>query len=64
VTDCDLPIQYEPQGRTFVTHRIGSPEKARREIGFEWKTDLEDGLRNLIEWRRADQRREARPVEV
>jgi len=30
--------------------RFGSPEKARRELGFEAQTPLEDGLRDTIAW--------------
>lgn len=47
----DLEIQYEPAGQTFVTHRVGTTEKARKEIGFEAKTELKEGLQKLIEWR-------------
>jgi len=54
MTGCELPIQYEPAGTTFVTQRIGSPDKAKRDLGFEWTIDLEDGLRDLIAWRRSD----------
>jgi nucleoside-diphosphate-sugar epimerase len=32
--------------------RVGSPEKARRELGFEASTPLEDGLRRTIAWTR------------
>ena len=45
-------IQYEPAGKTFVKNRIGCPEKAKKEIGFEFSVRLEDGLQKLIEWRR------------
>jgi UDP-glucose 4-epimerase len=48
-----LPIEYEDAGLTFVTNRIGCPEKARRDLGFSWSIDLEEGMRSLIEWRRA-----------
>ena len=48
----DLGIQYEPAGQTFVTNRVGCPKAAKRDLGFEWKIDLEDGMRSLIEWRR------------
>jgi UDP-glucose 4-epimerase len=47
----DLPIEYKPEGTTFVTNRIGSIEKAERELGFKAKISLEDGLKKLIEWR-------------
>lgn len=51
LTGVNLDIQYEPAGQTFVTQRIGSTEKARRELGFTATTDLATGLRRLIEWR-------------
>lgn len=47
-------LQFEPAGQTFVTNRIGSTEAAERDLGFRWSIDLEEGLRSLIEWRRAD----------
>ena len=34
--------------------RFGSPEKARKELGFEARTTLEDGLRLTIAWMRDD----------
>lgn len=49
-----LPIEYQPAGQTFVTHRIGSTEAAKRNLGFEAFVPLDEGLRRLIEWRRAD----------
>jgi len=48
-----LPIQYEPAGLTFVKNRVGCPKKAAAEIGFVARTPLREGLRKLIEWRRA-----------
>ena len=41
-------------GQTFVSSHVGSTEKAQKDLGFEAKTTLEDGLRSLIEWRRRD----------
>lgn len=32
--------------------RFGSPEKARRELGFEAKVDIADGLQRTIDWTR------------
>ncbi len=52
LTGSSLEIQYEPAGETFVTQRIGSPERAKRDLGFEATTDLTDGLLRLIAWRR------------
>jgi UDP-glucose 4-epimerase len=51
VTGSHTPIQYEPAGKTFVTNRIGSTNKAEREIGFRTTVELRDGLERLIAWR-------------
>ena len=48
----DLGIQYEPAGQTFVTNRVGCPKAAKKDLGFAWTIDLEEGMRSLIEWRR------------
>ncbi|MDJ0789331.1 MAG: NAD-dependent epimerase/dehydratase family protein [Myxococcota bacterium] len=55
----DQAIRYEPAGQTFVTHRIGCPEKAKRDLGFEWTIDLEEGLREVIAWRREEAARDS-----
>jgi UDP-glucose 4-epimerase len=52
MTGSDLPIQYAPAGQTFVTNRVGDPAAAVRDLGFKWTVDLENGLQNLIEWRK------------
>jgi UDP-glucose 4-epimerase len=49
-----IPPRYEPSGTTFVTNRVGCPKAAERDLGFRWTVDLEEGLRKLIQWRRAD----------
>jgi UDP-glucose 4-epimerase len=51
VTESDLQIQYEPSGLTFVKNRVGCPKKASREINFDAKVGLREGLKGLIEWR-------------
>ncbi len=51
ITGSDLAIQYEPAGQTFVTNRVGEPTRAKKDIGFEWTIELEDGLKRLVEWR-------------
>ena len=63
VTGSDVGIRYEPAGLTFVKNRIGSPARARKELGFVAGVPLEDGLRALVDWRHhhkaeVEQRRE------
>jgi UDP-glucose 4-epimerase len=53
LTESNLPIQHEPAGLTFVTNRIGSTERAEKDLGFRTTIGLEDGLRRLISWRNA-----------
>lgn len=45
-------IEYVPNGLTFVTSRVGDTAKAEFDIGFKWKVDLEEGMKNLINWRK------------
>jgi UDP-glucose 4-epimerase len=56
ITGSDVGIRYVPEGVTFVRNRIGSPDRARDELGFEARVGLEEGLRALIEWRQSHQR--------
>jgi UDP-glucose 4-epimerase len=52
----DLKVVYKPysadDARALVQNRIGSNAKAKKEIGFEFKYSLEQGLTKLIEWRK------------
>lgn len=51
----DLKVTYKPysadDSRALVKNRIGSKEKAEREIGFLYNFNLEQGLLRLIDWR-------------
>ncbi|MEI8109583.1 MAG: NAD-dependent epimerase/dehydratase family protein [Chitinophagia bacterium] len=53
--ESSLKVNYKPysadDARALVQNRIGSAEKARVEIGFEYKYGLEEGLQKLIDWR-------------
>jgi len=49
-------IDYRPDEQMFVTHRVGSTEKAERLLGFHWRIPLDEGLRSVVEWRREDAR--------
>ncbi len=54
LTECRQPIKYAPRSQaTLVRNRIGSTVRAKAEINFEAATDLEQGLRDLIAWRRS-----------
>jgi UDP-glucose 4-epimerase len=54
LTGCNQPIRYAPRSQaTLVRNRIGSPARAKADIGFEAKVSLEEGLRELIAWRKA-----------
>jgi UDP-glucose 4-epimerase len=48
----EADIQYEPEGLSFVTNRIGSTEKAEEDLGFKWSVEVEEGMQKLIEWRK------------
>ncbi len=50
-----LQPEYRPQEQMFVTHRVGSTEKAERLLEFRARIPLAEGLRSVIEWRRRDQ---------
>ena len=52
LTASDLEIEYRPAGQTFVTQRIGSIDRAARDLGFEAQIDLTQGLRELLDWQR------------
>jgi UDP-glucose 4-epimerase len=53
LTGSTLPIEYAPEGQTFVKNRIGCPKRATKDIGFTAKISLDEGLKQLIDWRRA-----------
>jgi UDP-glucose 4-epimerase len=53
LTGCAKPIEYKPRSQaTLVRNRIGCPKKAAADIGFSAHMDLQEGLKQLIEWRR------------
>ncbi len=47
----DLGIEFGPSRPGFVSHRIGCPAAAERELGFTASVDLREGLQRLIDWR-------------
>lgn len=57
LTGSDLEPEYRPQEQMFVTHRVGSTEKAEEALGFRASVPLEEGLRTVVSWRAEDQER-------
>jgi UDP-glucose 4-epimerase len=55
ITGSDLQPEYRPQEQMFVTHRVGSTEKADQQLGFRARVPLEEGLHSVVEWRQQDQ---------
>jgi UDP-glucose 4-epimerase len=53
LTGSNLQIDYRPEAQSFVTHRIGSTEKAERLLGFRATTPLREGLKSVVDWRLA-----------
>lgn len=54
LTGCNQPIKYALRSQaTLVRNRIGSPKRATEEIGFTAQVLLEQGLRDLIAWRKS-----------
>ena len=53
--DSKLDVIYKPysadDARALVQNRIGSKEKAEKELGFKYKYSLIEGLQKLIDWR-------------
>ncbi|MEO6681653.1 MAG: NAD-dependent epimerase/dehydratase family protein [Ginsengibacter sp.] len=51
----NLKVIYKPysadDARALVQNRIGSKEKAEKELGFLYSFNLEQGLQKLIDWR-------------
>jgi UDP-glucose 4-epimerase len=52
----DLKITYKPysadDARRMVQNRIGCPKKAAKDLGFNAKIGLREGLQKLIDWRK------------
>ena len=48
-----LHIEYRTQEQSFVTHRVGSTDKAKRLLGFRATTSLREGLERVVAWRRS-----------
>jgi UDP-glucose 4-epimerase len=56
ITGADLQPEYRPQAQMFVTHRVGSTERAQEQLGFRARVPLKEGLRSVVEWRQRDRK--------
>ena len=53
--DADLPVEHGPErGVNKVPRRLADVTKARDLLGFEAEVDLDEGLRRLVAWWRAE----------
>ena len=60
LTGKQVEIEYLPEKLSFVTRRIGDPTTARDDLGFVAKTNLVDGLRELLKYRAESRRGSSR----
>jgi len=56
LTGSDLSPEFKPDAQSFVTHRIGSTDKAERLLGFRAAIPLREGLKSVVDWRMAQRR--------
>ncbi len=57
VMESKLRPEYGPERKVnAVPRRLASTDKAKRLLGFTATVSLEEGLRRLVEWRRAEKR--------
>jgi UDP-glucose 4-epimerase len=55
ITGSNLQPEYRPQEQMFVTHRVGSTQKAKQKLGFRAQVPLPEGLASVVAWRQRDQ---------
>ena len=51
-----LEPEFHHQEHIFVSHRLGSTQKAEKLLGFKASIPLDAGLRSVVAWRKQDQR--------
>ena len=62
VMGSDLEPEYGPERKVNpVPRRLADTSKAERLLGFRAEIDLEDGLRRLVEWWRAERQGASEP---
>jgi UDP-glucose 4-epimerase len=59
VMNSDLDVEYgPPRAVNGVTRRLADIDKAREQLGWVPEIDLEEGLRRLVTWWRAEREHE------
>jgi UDP-glucose 4-epimerase len=53
ITGSDLEPEYRTDERVVMTRRVGSSDRARERLGWEPARDLDEGLRDAVDWMRA-----------
>ena len=52
---CERPLEFgPPRGISAVNRRLADISRARQRLGWKAEVDLEDGLRRLVTWWRAE----------
>jgi UDP-glucose 4-epimerase len=54
ITGSTLEPEYRPQEQMFVTHRVGSIDKADDLLGFRATIPIDEGQRSVVAWREQD----------
>jgi UDP-glucose 4-epimerase len=63
VMGSDVPIEYGPERAVNkVPRRLADTRSARELLGFEAEIDLEEGLRRLVDWWRAEREKGTAPA--
>jgi UDP-glucose 4-epimerase len=61
----DLPLEHGPERSVNgVSRRLASTSAAADDLGFVARVQLEDGLRDLVRWWRAEREPQHSPVAV
>jgi UDP-glucose 4-epimerase len=52
ISGSDLEPEYRTDERVVMTRRVGSSTRARERLGWEAARDLDEGLRDVVDWMR------------
>ena len=54
ITGAEVAVEYDTSVRVLMRRRVGSNRKAKKLLGWEAQIDLDDGLRDTVEWIRSN----------